>query len=116
MNKLPIPSTPPDEHRRDEASPEYTPQVGSGLLLRFIGLLFVVGTLSALSWAFWAATHPTATASDESDRPVGTSGYYSSEGPRNPERLVHVRSTSDELKYRGGDLGLATPVSNEKKK
>jgi hypothetical protein len=75
------------------------PQVRSSALLGLLASVVVFFALIGLTLIFWTVAHPRPAAREGMERGVGRSGYYWTEGGRDPARPP--RSTRDELKFRG---------------
>jgi len=75
------------------------PQVRSGGLLGLLASVVVFFARIGLALIFWTVAHPRPAAREGMERGVGRSGYYWTEGGRDPARPP--RSTRDELKFRG---------------
>jgi hypothetical protein len=75
------------------------PQARSGALLGLLASVVVFVALIGLALIFWTVSHPRPAAREGMERGVGRSGYYWTEGGRDPARPP--RTTRDELKFRG---------------
>lgn len=75
------------------------PQLRSSALLGLLASVVVFFALIGLALIFWTVSHPRPSAREGMARGVGTSGYYWTEGGRDPARPP--RSTRDELTFRG---------------
>jgi hypothetical protein len=75
------------------------PQARSAALLGLLASVVVFVALIGLALIFWTVAHPRPAAREGMERGVGRSGYYWTEGGRDPARPP--RTTRDELKFRG---------------
>jgi hypothetical protein len=76
------------------------PHARSAALRWFVGSLAVFFLVVGVALVFWSAANPRPSVEGNRENVVDTSGYYySTEGGHDPIR--RLRSTSDELKFRG---------------